>query len=71
MDKEFTAELWAETLRSTKGKVPFGDDDLRSMTLGAIRSIANEYPDKSYEDGNATLAAIRAALDGLDLAINE
>jgi hypothetical protein len=71
MATEFTAAEWAETLRSMKDKVPFGDDDLRSMTLGAIRSLANERSDKTYEDGNATLAAIRAALDGLDMAINE
>ena len=59
MSREFTAHEWSEQLDSFRRVVNANDDDLRSFTLGAIRSLAR--------DGD--LDGIRAALEGLDDAL--
>jgi hypothetical protein len=55
--KEFTKDGWVEQLQIFCDTISATDDDLRSFTLGAIRSLAKR------EDA---IDHIRAALDALD-----
>ena len=59
MGPEFTAQEWCEQLDSFRHIIGANDDDLRSFTLGAIRSLVRV----------GDLDGVRAALEGLDSAI--
>lgn len=54
---EFTKEAWALELRTYRRTASVSDDDLRSFTLGVIRSLVREAD---------SLERVRAALDALD-----